>query len=116
MKDLSRPENEMRCGRWKYCPEKRSLDFCVHNGQFLKPSYSVELDRLTNPGQFLDWVIQLHIKQHDVADFLNLVQLVCRELLGENIQGVFCPFESHNQIDWAKLTITPMQLEPRKQG
>jgi hypothetical protein len=66
--------------------------------------YGVDLDRCRDSAEFLDWILQLHgktwVTPKLIHDFIETMNMLCRERLGGSAQGCFCPWGSNRKVDW----------------
>ena len=75
-----------------------------------KRSYEIDLERCNDPAQILDWIYQLNGKSWMTNDLMGQVveslNEACREVFGDGIQGIFCPFGASRTANWRKFKKT----------
>lgn len=102
-------EDEPIKSNWKYYPKKR----IILNEE---TGYDVDLDRMNNPAEALDWILQIATKspreRWDVAGLIFTFKEAVWERFGNSAQGVYCPMGQNMEVDWEKGTYH----ESRNQG
>lgn len=89
----------MYIGNWQFSPGKLTIENTV-NG------YEVDLERLTDPAQALDFVFQIAEKgqnvqaDYDLSNFVRLLAKATNHHFGDMAQGVFCPSGEPRLVNW----------------
>ncbi|MGO9370851.1 MAG: hypothetical protein ACLQBD_01985 [Syntrophobacteraceae bacterium] len=95
------------------CPDvkfdRRNLELKVHHG---KACYEIDLERCNDPAQILDFIFQINAKTWATSDLIGQIvealNEACREVFGDGIQGIFCPWGESRQANWRRNEKSPL--------
>jgi hypothetical protein len=101
----------------KYCKIKRSnLTILVPRGIDIIGTghayeyYEIDLEMCNTAAQLLDYIAQVSYKTWMTPelfdDLFRTIKQACKDIIGNSIQGVFCPSGQDTKVDWKKGTRT----------